>query len=93
MAALCEMKLNLQLAKYQHSDDPPDLGALQPGSGDSPRLRGRAGGRGGPGRRWARPQRVLMRYEAQTHTVPSYLCEIGQQASQRSYLGKRASRS
>ena len=23
MAALCEMKLNLQLAKYQHSDDPP----------------------------------------------------------------------
>ena len=27
-------------------------------------------------RRWARPQRVLVRYEAQTHTVLSYLCEI-----------------
>ena len=40
-------------------------------------------------RRWARPQRVLVRYEAQTHTVLSYLCEIVQRASERSYLGKR----
>ena len=37
-------------------------------------------------RRWARPQRVLVRYEAQSQ---SYLCEIVQRASERSYLGKR----
>ena len=37
--------------------------------------------------------RVLVRYEAQTHTVLSYLCEIVQRASERSYLGKQASRS
>ena len=34
------------------------------------------------GRRWTRPQRVLK-------TVLSYLCEVVQQASERSYLGKR----
>ena len=95
MAALCEMKLNLQLAKYQHSDDPP-IWVLSSPEAEIPLafvdelddeegqeilrlLR----------RRWARPQRVLVRYEAQTHTVLSYLCEIVQRASERSYLGKR----
>ena len=38
---------------------------------------------------WTRPQRVLVRYDALTHTVLSYLCEIVQRASERSYLGKR----
>ena len=30
-----------------------------------------------------------MRYDALSHTVLSYLCEIVQRASERSYLGKR----
>ena len=33
------------------------------------------------GRRWTRPQRVLVRYDGETKTV--------QRASERSYLGKR----
>ena len=32
---------------------------------------------------------VLVRYDLQTHTVLSYLCEIVQRANERSYLGKR----
>ena len=30
-----------------------------------------------------------MRYDPLTHTVLSYLCEVVQRASERSYLGKR----
>ena len=41
------------------------------------------------GRRWARAQRVLVRYDAETKTVLSYLCELVQRASERSYLAKR----
>ena len=93
MAALCEMKLNLQLAKYQ--DEPP-IWVLSSPEAEIPlafvdELEDEEGQeilrllR----RRWARPQRVLVRYEAQTHTVLSYLCEIVQRASERSYLGKR----
>ena len=41
------------------------------------------------GRRWTRPQRVLVRYDPLSHTVLSYLCEVVQRASERSYLGKR----
>ena len=75
MAALCEMKLNLQLAKYQHSDDPP-IWVLSSPEAEIPlafvdELEDEEGQeilrllR----RRWARPQRVLVRYEAQTHTA------------------------
>ena len=91
MAALCEMKLNLQLVKYQ---DPP-IWVLSSPEAEIPlafvdELEDEEGQeilrllR----RRWARPQRVLVRYEAQTHTVLSYLCEIVQRASERSYLCK-----
>ena len=41
------------------------------------------------GRRWTRPQRVLVRYDPLSHTVLSYLCEVVQRANERSYLGKR----
>ena len=36
--------------------------------------------------------RVLVRYDPLSHTVLSYLCEVVQRASERSYLGKEASR-
>ena len=41
------------------------------------------------GRRWTRPQRVLVRHDPLSHTVLNYLCEVVQRASERSYLGKR----
>ncbi|CAE7495226.1 unnamed protein product, partial [Symbiodinium sp. CCMP2456] len=41
------------------------------------------------GRRWTRPHRVMLRYDPLSHTVLSYLCEVVQRASERSYLGKR----
>ena len=90
MAGFCEMKLNLQLAKREGtwllwSPEAEIPLAFEEELEDEDgqeilRLLGR---------RWTRPQRVLVRYEAQGHTVLSYLCEIVQRASERSYLGKR----
>ncbi|OLP84086.1 hypothetical protein AK812_SmicGene35062 [Symbiodinium microadriaticum] len=77
LAAVCERKLNLQLAKRDGiwtsqttKDEGQEILCLL-------------------GRRWARAQRVLVRYDAETKTVLSYLCELVQRASERSYLAKR----
>ena len=92
MAVLCEMKLDLQLAKYQE----PPIWVLSSPEAEIPlafldELEDEEGQeilrllR----RRWARPQRVLVRYDPLSRTVLSYLCEVVQRASERSYLGKR----
>ena len=90
MAVLCEMKLDLRLARrdgmwllenpeaeiplaYDHELEDEEGREIL-------RLLGR---------RWTRPQRVLVRYDPETKTVLSYLCEVVQRASERSYLGKR----
>ena len=90
MAALCEMKLNLQLAKREGtwllwSPEAEIPLAYEEELEDEEgqeilRLLGR---------RWTRPHRVLVRYDPLSHTVLSYLCEVVQRASERSYLGKR----
>ena len=90
MAAFCEMKLDLRLARrdgmwllespeaeiplaYEHELEDEEGREIL-------RLLGR---------RWTRPQRVLVRYDGETKTVLSYLCEVVQRARERSYLGKR----
>ena len=87
MAALCEMKLDLQLARRDGMWllDSPDAEiplAYEEDLADEDgqeilRLLGR------------RPQSVLVRFDLETKTVLSYLCELVQRASERSYLGKR----
>ena len=90
MAALCEMKLNLQLAKregtwllWSPEAEIPLAYEEELEDEDGQEILRLLG------RRWTRPQRVLVRYDALTHTVLSYLCEVVQRASERSYLGKR----
>ena len=86
MAALCEMKLNLQLAKREGTwllwspEAEIPLAYEEELEDEEVRLLGR---------RWTRPHRVLLRYDPLSHTVLSYLCEVVQRASERSYLGKR----
>ena len=91
MAALLEMKLNLQLAKREGTWLLWSPEAEIPLAYDEEELEDEDGQEilHLLGRRWTRPQRVLVRYEAQSHTVLSYLCEVVQRASERSYLGKR----
>ena len=90
MAALCEMKLNLQLAKregtwllWSPEAEIPLAYEEELEDEDGQEILRLLG------RRWTRPQRVLVRYDALSHTVLSYLCEIVQRASERSYLGKQ----
>ena len=90
MAALLEMKLNLQLAKregtwllWSPEAEIPLAYEEELEDEDGQEILRLLG------RRWTRPQRVLVRYDALSHTVLSYLCEIVQRASERSYLGKR----
>ena len=90
MAALCEMKLNLQLAKregtwllWSPEAEIPLAYEEELEDDDGQEILRLLG------RRWTRPQRVLVRYDALSHTVLSYLCEVVQRASERSYLGKR----
>ena len=88
MAVLCEMKLNLQLAKREGSPEAeirviPVAYEEELEDEDGQEILRLLG------RRWTRPQRVLVRYDPLTHTVLSYLCEVIQRASERSYLGKR----
>ena len=90
MAALCEMKLNLQLAKREGTwllwgpeAEIPLAYEEELEDEDGQEILRQLG------RWWTRPQRVLVRYDALSHTVLSYLCEIVQRASERSYLGKR----
>ena len=90
MAALCEMKLNLQLAKregtwllWSPEAEIPLAYEEELEDEDGQEILRLLG------RRWTRPHRVLVRYDLQTHTVLSYLCEIVQRANERSYLGKR----
>ena len=90
MAALLEMKLDLQLAKHDgvwllESPEAEIAFAYEQDLEDDD----------GPEilrllrRRWTRPQRVMVRWEAETKTVLSYLCEVVQRASERSYLEAR----
>ena len=83
MAALLEMKLSLQLAKregtwllWSPEAEIPLAYEEELEDEDGQEILRLLG------RRWTR-------YDPLTHTVLSYLCEIVQRASERSYLGKR----
>ena len=90
MAAFYEMKLNLQLARregtwllWSPEAEIPLAYEEELEDEDGQEILRLLG------RRWTRPQRVLVRYDPLSHTVLNYLCEVVQRASERSYLGKR----
>ena len=87
MAALCEMKLNLQLVKYQLSSPEAEIPLAFVDELDDEE--GQENPAAPPAAVGQAPAGCWCASEAQTHTVLSYLCEIVQRASERSYLCKR----